>query len=162
MSNKLRFIKQEQPKFIQQFKQRVGLKHEPSLEDKVCHVKQQSSSVKLKPYLQVQAETPDLEDLPEKDDEKPVVVVLKQGDLTAEEAAKEDIDEVPADGKIKFRKPTASKRTTNSPVLSASSKRKVNSDEVKKDESDVKAKKKKKTSNKSKALLSFDDEDECD
>lgn len=39
-------------------------------------------------YLQVQAVEPNLEDLPEKDDEKPVVVVLKQGDLTAEEAEK--------------------------------------------------------------------------
>jgi len=44
----------------------------------------------LESYLQLlqKQQLGEAEDLPEKDDEKPVVVVLKEGDLTAEEADK--------------------------------------------------------------------------
>src|SRR5581483_1413244 len=64
----------------------------------------------------------------EPDDEKPTVVILKDGDLTAEEAEQiqKDLDlDDKTPGKIKFRKPTTtnSKRTSSDTGLNASTKK---------------------------------------
>merc|ERR1712039_343440 len=100
---------------------------------------------------------PDRDDL---DDEKPVVVVVNDGDLTESEAKKieerlgttesskrEDEEEdkaFPEDGKIRFKKPVAKKRTVEGS-----------------DSSEGKQNKQKKEKKAKKNLLSFgDDEDE--
>ena len=89
-----------------------------------------------------------MEDRDDRDDEKPVVVVLADGDLTAAEVesemkSEEDLAAHPAAGtKIMFKKPT--KRI---------SKDSNNSEEVTKP-------KKSKKSKKDKSLLSFDEDEE--
>ena len=88
-----------------------------------------------------------MEDRDDRDDEKPVVVVLADGDLTAAEVesemkSDEDLAAPPAGTKIMFKKPT--KRN---------SKDSNNSEEVTKP-------KKSKKSKKDKSLLSFDEDEE--
>ncbi|KAL3859964.1 hypothetical protein ACJMK2_010142 [Sinanodonta woodiana] len=91
---------QDEPAFIKKFKEKVGYKEGPTTDTK-------------RQELQFDSD----DDCEEQDDEKPVVVTLKKGDLTAEEAEAiqkkidsqkkdtEDSDEPPADGKIIFHKP---------------------------------------------------------
>jgi hypothetical protein len=97
-----------------------------------------------------------VEDRDDRDDEKPVVVVLADGDLTAEEVEKnetlDDDQQVPVDhhhpgseGKIIFKKPT--KRTSK------------NNDESEVSEPTKKSKKKQKPVTN---LLSFDQDEEED
>ena len=88
-----------------------------------------------------------MEDRDDRDDEKPVVVVLADGDLTAAEVesemkSDEDLAAPPSGTKIMFKKPT--KRN---------SKDSNNSEEVTKP-------KKSKKSKKDKSLLSFDEDEE--
>ncbi|KAG8521616.1 hypothetical protein J0S82_005787 [Galemys pyrenaicus] len=102
----------------------------------------------------------------DKEDEQPQVVVLKKGDLSAEEvmkikaeikAAKAD-EEAPADGRIMYRKPE--KRSSNekySGLTASSKKKKTNEEEMNKQDS-VKKNPQKQIKNSS--LLSFDNEDE--
>merc|ERR1712203_913945 len=88
----------------------------------------------------------------DKDDEKPTVVVLNDGDLSEEEAQKikavqsEHKETGPVDGKILFKKPT---------------KRKSEGEQDSKDTSTFKQKKKKEISTKPN-LLSFNDEEDED
>ncbi|XP_053402088.1 short transient receptor potential channel 4-associated protein-like isoform X2 [Mercenaria mercenaria] len=103
------------------------------------------------------------EDRSDNEDEKPTIVVLKEGDLTPEEAelalkdektVTQDYDceeSEPSDGKITFKKPTKRQGDTVNELNVSSSKKQ-------KDE-----KKKKKSSSKevkNSSLLSFDDEEE--
>jgi hypothetical protein len=97
------------------------------------------------------------------------VVVLKKGDLTAEEvmkikaeikAAKADEEPAPVDGRIVYRKPVTCPSDEKYSGLTASSKKKkANEDEVNKQDS-VKKNLQKKIKNSS--LLSFGNEDEND
>ncbi|XP_077983415.1 uncharacterized protein KIAA1143 homolog [Glandiceps talaboti] len=144
----INYIKPSEPAFLSKFKERVGYKEGPTIDTK----KKQ------------ELEDLDSDDLPEVEDEKPVVVTLKKGDLTqieAEHYAKttgkklEELgkDDSPVDGKIKFKKPT--KRTSDEPSeLNVSSAKKQK-------ESSKKDKKKKDTKKvKNASLLSFDDDEE--
>merc|ERR1712038_1159260 len=89
----------------------------------------------------------------ERDDEKPTVVVLNEGDLTAEEAEKlnttlqtEQDESHPVDGRIIFKKPVKRKSEQSADNSSDS-------------KSKPKLKKKKEISSKP-SLLSFNDEEE--
>jgi len=95
------YTKQDEPAFIRQFKEKVGYKEEPDIEEK-----------RAAPRFDDSDEESDLES----DDYKPQVIVLKKGDLTAEEAEKhfaeqveqdkeDDEEDVPS-GRIVFKKPT--------------------------------------------------------
>lgn len=91
-------VKPSDPPFLRKLKERVGYKESPTVD------------TKREEHRPVDTADPDI------DDEKPVVVVLKAGDLTAEEAEiysqKQVSDNEPADGKIMFKKPTKRKDDT--------------------------------------------------
>lgn len=91
-------VKPSDPPFLRKLKERVGYKESPTVD------------TKREEHPPVDTADPDI------DDEKPVVVVLKAGDLTAEEAEiysqKQVSDNEPAVGKIMFKKPTKRKDDT--------------------------------------------------
>ncbi|XP_042329323.1 uncharacterized protein KIAA1143 homolog isoform X1 [Sceloporus undulatus] len=98
--NQVSYVKPAEPAFLSRFKQRVGYREGPTVETK---------------REQLPVDDDDNDDGSDKEDEQPQVIVLKKGDLTAEEVMKikkemkEDsnvTDPEPGDGKIVFRKPT--------------------------------------------------------
>ncbi|XP_060637753.2 uncharacterized protein KIAA1143 homolog [Anolis sagrei] len=97
--NQVSYVKPAEPAFLSRFKERVGFREGPTVETK-----------------REQLPTPDDDDdASDKEDEQPQVIVLKKGDLTAEEVMKiknemkevsKTTDPEPEDGKIVFRKPS--------------------------------------------------------
>ncbi|KAM8758627.1 uncharacterized protein KIAA1143 homolog isoform 1-T1 [Rhynchonycteris naso] len=149
--NQVSYVRPAEPAFLARFKERVGYREGPTVETK-----------KIQPQL------PDEDgDHSDKEDEQPQVVVLKKGDLSAEEvmkikaeikAAREGKLEKPADGRILYRKPVKRSPDEKYSGLTASSKKKkTNEDEINKQDS-VKKNSQKQIKNSS--LLSFDSEDE--
>lgn len=149
--NQVSYVRPAEPAFLSRFKERVGYKEGPTVETK-----------KIQPQL------PDEDgNHSDKEDEQPQVVVLKKGDLTAEEvmkikaeikAAKTDEEPPPADGRIVYRKPVKRSSDEKCSGLTASSKKKkTNEDDVNK-QSSVRKNSQKQIKNSS--LLSFDSEDE--
>nr|XP_020019408.1 uncharacterized protein KIAA1143 homolog isoform X1 [Castor canadensis] len=149
--NLVSYVRPAEPAFLSRFKERVGYREGPTVETK-----------------RIQSQLPDEDgDHSDKEDEQPQVVVLKKGDLTAEEvmkikaeikAAKADEEPAPADGRIMYRKPV--KRPSDekySGLMASSKKKKANEDEVNKQDS-VKKNLQKQIKNSS--LLSFGNEDE--
>ncbi|XP_055533967.1 uncharacterized protein KIAA1143 homolog [Wyeomyia smithii] len=92
------FIKPEEPDFLKRLKAQIGYKEGPTVETKRQQVQNLDDSD---------------EEYDEREDEKPQVVVLKAGDLTAEEAAsaEKEESEKPADlsKKIVFKSRKAKK-----------------------------------------------------
>ncbi|KAF7284615.1 hypothetical protein GWI33_021807 [Rhynchophorus ferrugineus] len=137
------YIKPEEPSFLRKLKEQIGYKEGPTVDTK---------REDLGPV--------DEENLRDTEEEQPQVVVLRPGDLSAEEAAQEKIrlekeeQEKPADlnAPIVFKKPN--KKITDSSEASANKDKGSNkrSGEAK----DKKSSKKAKKSN----LLSFDDDEE--
>ncbi|KAK4877230.1 hypothetical protein RN001_009736 [Aquatica leii] len=129
------FTEPEEPIFLKRIKQQAGYKEGPTIQTK-------------KEALDLATE----EDFEDTTEEQPTVVVLNPGDLSAEEAVEEaqklkkQAEEAPADltAPIVFKRPS---KSTKDP----SSKTKKN------EENTVKTKKEK-----SKPLLSFDDEEDDD
>ncbi|EEZ99638.2 Uncharacterized protein KIAA1143 homolog-like Protein [Tribolium castaneum] len=116
------FTKPEEPEFLKRLKQAAGYQEGPTVDTK-------------------RQDLGPAEDLEEAADERPTVVVLQEGDLTAEEAAKleKESEEAPADlnTRIVFKAPK--KKNENQPSKTTNVK-KV----------------------KSKTLLSFDEEEDDD
>lgn len=103
--NSVTCVKPSDPPFLRKLKERVGYKEGPTVDTKREELPTDAGAVDL--Y-----------------DEKPVVVVLKAGDLTAEEAEKyhrKEEDNGPADGRIMFKKPT--KRTDSTCLAGGQTKR---------------------------------------
>ncbi|XP_029773389.1 uncharacterized protein KIAA1143 homolog [Suricata suricatta] len=151
--NQVSYVRPAEPAFLARFKERVGYKEGPTVETK-----------------RIQLQLPDEDsDHSDKEDEQPQVVVLKKGDLSAEEvmkikaeikAAKADEEPAPADGRIMYRKPAKRSSDEKRSGLTASSKKKkANEDEINKQDS-VKKNSQKQIKNSS--LLSFDNEEETD
>ncbi|GFO24028.1 low quality protein: uncharacterized protein kiaa1143 homolog [Plakobranchus ocellatus] len=143
----VQYVNNEEPSFIRQFKQRIGHKDAPDINAKHSAPKFDEDS--------------EDEDAPEPEDEKPVVVVLKSGHLTEEEAQAEQtkIDQGPArlDEKIKFKKPT--KRGAE--VTEESQTSLTEEDEAKKKKKNKLSKKSSSSKPKhNSSLLSFGDEEE--
>ncbi|KAG7469871.1 hypothetical protein MATL_G00133480 [Megalops atlanticus] len=143
------WIKPAEPSFLRKFKNDVGFKEGPTIDTK-------------------RQELPKLDDDSgdsDREDEKPQVVVLKKGDLTAEEVQKikGDIkgskaeEEPPADGKIMFRKPTKRSSEKFQGITASSSKKKKKEEEDKLDRGKEENPGKKV---KNSSLLSFGDDDE--
>ncbi|XP_040065234.1 uncharacterized protein KIAA1143 homolog [Ixodes scapularis] len=80
-------IKPEDAPFIKRLKERVGFKEDGHSE----------------------REEPDRREPLDLEDEKPTVVVLGEGDLTAEQAEALEAEKVPAGGRIRFQKPSKRK-----------------------------------------------------
>ncbi|KAK3550951.1 hypothetical protein QTP70_011534 [Hemibagrus guttatus] len=143
------WVKPSEPSFLRKFKNDIGYKEGPTVD------------TKRQELPQCGEDSGDSD----REDEMPQVVVLKKGDLTAEEAVqvKQEIkgsdkdEQPPADGKILFKKP-AKRSSDKFEGISASSnskkKKKKSENEEKKKESGVKVK--------NRSLLSFGDDEEED
>ncbi|KAM9488106.1 uncharacterized protein KIAA1143 homolog [Clarias gariepinus] len=140
------WVKPNEPAFLRKFKNDVGYKEGPTVETKRQEL----------PKCDEDSGDSDRED------EMPQVVVLKKGDLSAEEAMQlkkeskdSDKDEQrPADGKILFKKPAKRSSDKFEGITASSSSKKKKNEEEKKKESGVKVK--------NSSLLSFGDDEEED
>ncbi|KAG9345118.1 hypothetical protein JZ751_009661 [Albula glossodonta] len=152
--NNVSWIKPAEPSFLRKFKNDVGFKEGPTIDTK-------------------RQELPKFEDDSgdsDREDEMPQVVVLKKGDLTAEEVQKikQDSkpgkplvllqDDPPADGKIIFKKPTKRSSEKFQGITASSSKKKKKDEEKSHKGKEENEGKKVKNS----SLLSFGDDDEED
>ncbi|XP_022071603.1 uncharacterized protein KIAA1143 homolog [Acanthochromis polyacanthus] len=149
------WVKPAEPSFLKKFKSDVGYKEGPNVDTK-------------------RQEMPTLDDDSgsDKEDELPQVVVLKGGDLTAEEVKKIKVEmragggtekdaEAPPDGKILFKKPAKRSSSDKFQGITASSSKKKKSDGGEKEEEEKKeGKSGKKIKNNS--LLSFGGDEEED
>ncbi|KAG5271275.1 hypothetical protein AALO_G00177930 [Alosa alosa] len=148
------WVKPAEPSFLKKFKSDVGYKEGPTVDTK-------------------RQEMPQLDDDSgdsDREDELPQIVVLKKGDLSADEVqhmkkekGSTKDDEPPSDGKIVFKKPAKRSSSDKFQGISASSskkKKKKHDDEDEEDKSESKSGAKVKN----KSLLSFggDEEDDDD
>ncbi|XP_029928085.1 uncharacterized protein KIAA1143 homolog [Myripristis murdjan] len=147
------WVKPAEPSFLKKFKSDVGFKEGPTVDTKR----------QVMPAL-------DDDSGSDREDELPQVVVLKKGDLNAEEvkkikdeqrgAAIDKEDEPPADGKILFKKPAKRSSSDKFQGITASSSKKKKSEggeeEKKKEEKEEKPGKKVKNN----SLLSFGGDEE--
>ncbi|KAI5106404.1 hypothetical protein C0J45_4101 [Silurus meridionalis] len=139
------WVKPSEPSFLRKFKNDIGYKEGPTVE------------TKRQELPQCDGDSGDSD----QEDEMPQVVVLKKGDLTAQEALqlKKGVndsnkdEQPPADGKILFKKP-AKRSSDKFEGITASSNSKKKKENEDKKESGVKVK--------NSSLLSFDDEEEED
>ncbi|KAI3361504.1 hypothetical protein L3Q82_013656, partial [Scortum barcoo] len=161
------WVKPAEPTFLKKFKSDVGYKEGPTVDTK-----------------RQQMPTLDDDSGSDREDELPQVVVLKKGDLSAEDVKKikgelrggpggrgEKGDELPPDGKILFKKPAKRSSSDKFQGITASSskRKKSNGGEKKKKEEDEDEEEKKKEVKsgkkvKNNSLLSFggDEEEEED
>ncbi|XP_070823497.1 uncharacterized protein KIAA1143 homolog [Chaetodon trifascialis] len=150
------WVKPAEPSFLKKFKSDVGYKEGPTVDTKR----------QVMPTL-------DDDSGSDREDELPQVVVLKDGDLTAEEVKKvkdearggdgaEKDDEPPPDGKILFKKPAKRSSSDKFQGITASSSKKKKSDGEEKEKKEKEVKSGKQVKNNS--LLSFggDEEEEED
>ncbi|XP_069504371.1 uncharacterized protein KIAA1143 homolog [Ambystoma mexicanum] len=153
--NQVSYVRPAEPAFLTKFKKDVGFKEGPDVETK-------------------RQELPapgDCSDGSDKEDEEPQIVVLKEGDLTAEEVkelklkvkgdSKSDDEPISPDGKIMFRKPV--KRSSDeqySGLSTFSNKKKKQEERKKKRDLEAAANTQKQVRNSS--LLSFGDEEDDD
>lgn len=129
-------IKPSDPPFIRRMKERIGYVEGPSVDTK-------------RELLPRDAQE-------DREDEKPVVVILKPGDLTAEEAdaiQKKNEDEAPGDERIVFKKPTKRKDEEEHGITASSSKKLREKDKKNRD---------KVASVKDNRLLSFGEDEEAE
>ncbi|XP_012692935.2 uncharacterized protein KIAA1143 homolog [Clupea harengus] len=143
------WVKPAEPSFLKKFKSDVGYKEGPTIDTK----------------RQDMPEVDDDSGGSDREDELPQIVVLKKGDLSADEVQhmKKDTkdEEPPSDGKIVFKKPAKRSSSDKFQGISASSSKKKKKHD---DEEEGKGESKSETKVKNKSLLSFvgDDEDEDD
>lgn len=152
------WVKPAEPSFLKKFKKDVGYKEGPTVDTK-------------------RQEMPTLDDDSgsDREDELPQVVVLKGGDLTADEVKKlksdmrgggntEKDDEPPSDGKILFKKPAKRSSSDKFQGITASSSKKKKSEGGENEEEEEKKKEKSGKKVKNNSLLSFggDEEEEED
>ncbi|XP_024866322.1 uncharacterized protein KIAA1143 homolog isoform X2 [Kryptolebias marmoratus] len=144
------WVKPAEPSFLKKFKSDVGYKEGPNVDTKR----------QLMPAL-------DDDSGSDREDELPQVVVLKSGDLTADEAKKMKDEktagdaEAPTDGKILFKKPAKRSSSDKFQGITASSSKKKRNDGGEKGEEE---KKEEKSGSKIKnqSLLSFGEDEEED
>jgi len=146
------YVAQEEPNFLKQFKQKIGYKEEPGID------------AKRRTVPDDHWDDDEDEERPETEEERPQVVVLKTGDLTAEEAEKfnctKDADPATLEKKVVFKKPSKRSTEETSIFKPNSSKRTKNSDDANPSSDSNKRKTdsgKKLTNTK---LLSFENEDD--
>lgn len=126
--NQVSYKRPAEPTFLARFKERVGYREGPTVETK-----------------RIQPQLPDEDsDHSDKEDEQPQVVVLRKGDLSAEEvmkikaeikAATADEEPAPTDGRIMYRKPVKRSSGEKYSGLKASSKKKRKENGINKQDS---------------------------
>ncbi|XP_038624265.1 uncharacterized protein KIAA1143 homolog [Tachyglossus aculeatus] len=148
--SRVSYVRPPEPPFLARFKQEAGYTDGPTVHTK-----------KEQPQIPEDGENSD------KEDEQPQVVVLKKGDLSAEEvmnikeqikSSKSDEEPAPADGKIMFRKPVKRSSDEKYMGLTASSSKKKK--EEKKNLGDSVGPKNPQKQIKNSSLLSFGDDEE--
>ncbi|XP_010784556.1 uncharacterized protein KIAA1143 homolog [Notothenia coriiceps] len=141
------WVKPAEPSFLKKFKKDVGYKEGPSVETKL----------QTMPVL-------DDDSGSDREDELPQVVVLKGGDLSAEDVKKIKDELRPAgekdDGKILFKKPAKRSSSDKFQGIKASSSKKKKSDEEEEEGEEVKKEVKSGKKVKNNSLLSFGGEEE--
>lgn len=148
------WVKPAEPSFLKKFKKDVGYKEGPSVETKL----------QTMPVL-------DDDSGSDREDELPQVVVLKGGDLSAEDvkkikdelrpAGEKDDNAAAPDGKILFKKPAKRSSSDKFQGIKASSSKKKKSDEEEEEEGEeVKKEVKSGKKVKNNSLLSFGGEEE--
>ncbi|RZF36111.1 hypothetical protein LSTR_LSTR013154 [Laodelphax striatellus] len=141
------FIKPDEPNFIKRLKEQAGYKEGPTVDTKR----------EALPEL-------DDDDLQDRDEDKPVVVVLKPGDLSEEEASRlqkeKDEESGPArlGDRIVFRKPSKEKTASSEETAAIPSSQREG--KKRSSDSDKSKVKKQKTSKPSAPCLSFDADEE--
>ncbi|MED6265482.1 hypothetical protein CHARACLAT_025913 [Characodon lateralis] len=143
------WVKPAEPSFLKKFKTDVGYKEGPNVDTKR----------QLMPTLEDDSDS-------DREDELPQVVVLKTGDLSADEVkklkdemqAEEKGKEAPPDGKILFKKPAKRSSSDKFQGITASSSKKKKNDSGEQGEEDEDRKSGKRVKNNS--LLSFGAEEE--
>nr|XP_033786333.1 uncharacterized protein KIAA1143 homolog [Geotrypetes seraphini]XP_033786334.1 uncharacterized protein KIAA1143 homolog [Geotrypetes seraphini]XP_033786335.1 uncharacterized protein KIAA1143 homolog [Geotrypetes seraphini] len=151
--NQVAFVRPPEPSFLTQFKKKIGFQDGPTVDTK-------------RQELPLPADDSDGSD---KEDEQPQVVVLRKGDLTADEAAnikqkikedtKSDAEPEPADGKIIFRKPVKRSSDEKYSGLTASSNKKKKQEEKRSHQDSAGSQSSQKQVRNS-SLLSFGDDEE--
>lgn len=101
MANRKRniaFARPEEPEFIKKLKQRAGITRGPDIETKVMMITPKVDATMLITMLFKLEALPKAqrEDLEDKEEEHPVIVVLKNGDLTEEQ-----VNQINEENKIK-------------------------------------------------------------
>uniref|UniRef100_A0A1B0AG15 DUF4604 domain-containing protein n=1 Tax=Glossina pallidipes TaxID=7398 RepID=A0A1B0AG15_GLOPL len=143
------YLKPQDPSFLAKLKQQIGYKEGPTIETKRQKLDDLASESDSKEYR------------PEREDEKPQIVVLQSGDLTAEEVAVEEerlakeLAEAPAD----LSQPITFRR--RKPKENCNTKSEASSVCSKQQSSEAKStvKKSKKSSNTGKLSFNVDDEE---
>ncbi|CAG9763365.1 unnamed protein product [Ceutorhynchus assimilis] len=146
------YVKPDEPSFLRKLKQQIGYKEGPTVNTKREDLERAGD-----------------EDFLDGEEEQPQVVVLRPGDLSAQEAAQEKLrlekeeEEKPADldAPIVFKKPVKKTTSDSSGTSSDTQKDKEETKTSKRslDSTDKDKKSKKKLKN-NKSLLSFDEEEE--
>ncbi|CAB0029368.1 unnamed protein product [Trichogramma brassicae] len=134
----INFTKPAEPAFITRMKKEAGYVEGPSVETKKEQLPEFNE-----------------DDFQVKDDEKPVVVVMNEGDLTAEEA--ETIEKVQKQIAAKEEKADLSQKIVFKRKKESSDK---NKEQSKSTEESKESKRKKQKTKVSKSVLSFNEEDE--
>ncbi|XP_062394351.1 uncharacterized protein KIAA1143 homolog [Sardina pilchardus] len=152
------WVKPAEPSFLKKFKSDVGYKEGPTVDTK----------------RQEMPQPDDDSDGSDREDELPQIVVLKKGDLSADEVqnmkkekGSTKDDEPPSDGKIVFKKPAKRSSSDKFQGISASSSKKKKQQQQQQqddedEDEDEKSESKSGAKVKNKSLLSFGGDDEED
>ncbi|XP_030372132.1 uncharacterized protein KIAA1143 homolog [Scaptodrosophila lebanonensis] len=139
--NNITYVKPQEPSFLAKLKAEIGFKEGPTVDTKRQRLDQDAH------------DSDSGEERPERDDEQPQIVVLRSGDLTAEEVAAEqqrlakEEAEKPAD----LSQPIVFKQRVKQPTVEV---------QANKSESKNKKAERRKKSKASSSKLSFNEDDE--
>ncbi|XP_073839311.1 uncharacterized protein KIAA1143 homolog [Musca autumnalis] len=140
------YIKPQDPSFLAKLKQEIGYKEGPNVDTKRQKLENNEDQLS--------------DEEPEREDEKPLVVVLKSGDLTAQEAEEEQkrLAKEAAEARADLTKPIVFRKRHNPKEGSEIALATTSSNKVTKTSS--KEEKRKKSDNKKSVKLSFNPDEE--
>ncbi|XP_005187683.1 uncharacterized protein KIAA1143 homolog [Musca domestica] len=140
------YIKPQDPSFLAKLKQEIGYKEGPNVDTKRQKLENLEDNFS------------DSEE-PEREDEKPLVVVLKSGDLTAQEAEEEQkrLEKEAAEARADLNKPIVFRKRHNPKEASEKA---LAPSSSKPNKPSSKEEKRKKSDNKNSVKLSFNADDE--
>ncbi|KAM8709190.1 hypothetical protein ACLKA7_016062 [Drosophila subpalustris] len=146
--NNITYVKPQEPSFLAKLKAEIGYKEGPTVDTK---------RQKLEDLDQDREDYDSSEERPEREDEKPQIVVLSRGDLTADEVALEQqrIAKEEAEKPADLNQPIVFKQRVKQPKIETED----NTDKTKSKKLSDKRKKSKASSSNSKLSFNEDEED---
>ncbi|KAL7733141.1 hypothetical protein ACLKA6_004663 [Drosophila palustris] len=146
--NNITYVKPQEPSFLAKLKAEIGYKEGPTVDTK---------RQKLEDLDQDREDYDSSEERPEREDEKPQIVVLSRGDLTADEVALEQqrIAKEEAEKPADLNQPIVFKQRVKQPKIETEN----NTDKTKSKKPSNKRKKSKASSSNSKLSFNEDEED---